>query len=79
MSISPAFRTPFTDLTGHIGNHQYYSKCGPLEMKLMNCFEAYGLRKGQIVCSDIMEDFNECVLKRKQHKRIEVITEELFN
>lgn len=73
MSLSPAFRTPFTDLTGHLANHQYYSPCGKMEMKMMNCLEAYGLHKGKQVCADMIEDFNECVLKKKQLKRLEVL------
>ncbi|XP_053960997.1 NADH dehydrogenase [ubiquinone] iron-sulfur protein 5 [Anastrepha ludens] len=66
MSLGPFLRTPFTDLTGCLINHQSYEKCGKMEMEMMECLEAYGVEKGQKMCADIIADFSECVGVRKQ-------------
>lgn len=67
--VVPFFRSPFTDLTGALVNAQQFDKCGEMEMKMMECLEAYGLDKGKIKCSDIIDDFQECYTMRKQQLR----------
>lgn len=68
----PLFRSPLTDLTGAMYNCQYFDKCGERELKMMECFEAYGVERGKIKCSDLIEDFRECFGMRKQFLRIQV-------
>lgn len=72
MSLGPFLRTPFTDLTGCLINHQTYEKCGKMEMEMMECLEAYGVERGQKMCADIIADFSECVGVRKQLLRFHV-------
>lgn len=69
---SPYIRTPLTDVFGSIINHQQYSKCGPFELNMMECLEAYGLDQGRKKCSDYIDDFNECQDMTKQFLRIRV-------
>lgn len=72
MSLGPFLRTPFTDLTGCLINHQTYEKCGKMEMEMMECLEAYGVERGQKMCTDIIADFSECVGVQKQLRRFHV-------
>lgn len=72
MPVSPFFKTPLTDLTGCIINHQQYDKCGKFEMNMMECMEAYGFDKGKLKCKALIEDFQECTGEHKQRLRIEV-------
>lgn len=67
--ITPFFRSPFTDLTGGLVNAQHYDKCGKMEMKMMECLEAYGVEKGKVKCAAIIDDFHECYTLRKQQLR----------
>lgn len=70
--LSPYIRTGATDVFGQILNHQHMSKCAPFELNMMECMEAYGLDKGRVKCSDLIEDFNECKDKTKQMLRVKV-------
>jgi len=72
MSLTPFLRLPLTDLTGCLINHQTYDKCGKFEMKMMECFEAYGLERGKRECADLISDFQECVGMQKQLMRFHV-------
>lgn len=72
MSVSPFFKSPLTDLTACIINHQQYSKCGTFEMDMMECMEAYGLDRGRLKCKDLIADFQECVSENKQYLRMVV-------
>ena len=67
--ITPFFRSPFTDLTGALVNAQHYDKCGEMELKMVECLEAYGVEKGKIKCSELIDDFQECYTMRKQQLR----------
>lgn len=69
MAFTPWFRSPFTDLTGSIVSHQWFGTCADLEMKVVDCFEAYGLTRGKEKCSTIINDFKECVSREKRNKR----------
>jgi NADH dehydrogenase (ubiquinone) Fe-S protein 5 len=73
MSLGPAFRSPFTDLTGSLINHQYFGQCAEFEMRAVDCLEAYGIVRGAKKCTNVIEDFNECVLQKKQFMRLQVI------
>ncbi|CRL00810.1 CLUMA_CG014062, isoform A [Clunio marinus] len=66
---TPFFRSPFTDLTGSLLNTQHYSKCGPIELKMMECLEAYGIERGKKKCADLVDDYFECFTMRKQQLR----------
>lgn len=72
MSLGPFLRTPFTDLTGSLINHQQYDKCGEREMNMMDCLEAYGMDRGQRKCVDLIRDFQECAGMKKQLMRFHV-------
>ncbi|XP_045452620.1 NADH dehydrogenase [ubiquinone] iron-sulfur protein 5-like [Melitaea cinxia] len=69
MSLSPFFRSPFTDLTGGMISHQILGQCQKQEMRYMDCLEAYGLDRGQVKCGQLFEEFHECQTKTKQFKR----------
>ncbi|XP_055387541.1 NADH dehydrogenase [ubiquinone] iron-sulfur protein 5 [Condylostylus longicornis] len=69
MASSPFLKTPLTDLTGCVINHQHYDKCGEFEMNMMDCLEAYGLDRGKKKCADLIADFQECAGMRKQMLR----------
>ncbi|XP_017768177.1 PREDICTED: NADH dehydrogenase [ubiquinone] iron-sulfur protein 5 [Nicrophorus vespilloides] len=69
MDVSPFFRTPFTDLTGCLISHQWYGRCADLELKTVECLEAYGMERGLRKCSDLMQDFRECGFRTKQISR----------
>lgn len=70
--MSPYIRTGATDVFGQILNHQHMSKCAPFELNMMECMEAYGLDKGRVKCSELIEDFNECRDMTKQMLRVKV-------
>ncbi|XP_023298087.2 uncharacterized protein LOC111680646 [Lucilia cuprina] len=76
MPITPFIRSPFTDLTGSLINHQTYDKCGELEMNMMDCLEAYGAEKGKKMCKDLVDDFNECFTMHKQMLRFQAMRSE---
>ncbi|KAK9498356.1 hypothetical protein O3M35_003007 [Rhynocoris fuscipes] len=65
MPKEPIIRGPGTDLTGLLVTHQG-TRCAGLEMKTMNCFEAYGHIRAIEKCRDIMDDYKECFLRQKQ-------------
>ena len=72
MSLGPFFRSPLTDLTGCLINHQSGGKCAEFEMDMMDCLEAYGMDKGAVKCKDLIADFQECVSQKKQILRMTV-------
>ncbi|XP_046970358.1 NADH dehydrogenase [ubiquinone] iron-sulfur protein 5 [Vanessa atalanta] len=76
MSISPYFRSPFTDITGGMVSHQMLGNCQKQEMRYMDCLEAYGLDRGRVKCGELFDDFHECQTKTKQFKRFVAIRKE---
>lgn len=68
----PFIRSPFTDLTAHLVNHQNNGRCADMEMKVMDCMEAYGVDKGTIKCDALIKDFQECTGMEKQLRRFYV-------
>lgn len=70
MALQPFFRSPLTDLTACLVNHQSYSKCAQFEMDMTECMEAYGLELGTKRCKDLIDDFHECTTFDKQTFRI---------
>jgi NADH dehydrogenase (ubiquinone) Fe-S protein 5 len=60
----PYLRNPLSDITGSLNNHQM-SKCGEFEMRMMECLEAYGVKRGLTHprCEALAGDFKECVNK----------------
>lgn len=73
---SPPVRTPFTDLTGAIISHQWHGSCADMEMKVIDCLDAYGLTRGKVKCKDLMDDFKECYMRTKQRSRVEAMKDE---
>ncbi|KAF6201900.1 hypothetical protein GE061_004296 [Apolygus lucorum] len=69
MPISVYFKTPLTDLLGPTINFQM-SPCMNMEMRAINCLEAYGEEMAQKKCKDMLEDLYECVTKTKQMERV---------
>ncbi|XP_041984777.1 NADH dehydrogenase [ubiquinone] iron-sulfur protein 5 [Aricia agestis] len=76
MSLSPFFRSPFTDITGGIVSHQMLGECQKQEMQYMDCLEAYGLDRGKVKCADLFSNFHECQTKTLQFKRFMAIRRE---
>ncbi|XP_014279426.1 NADH dehydrogenase [ubiquinone] iron-sulfur protein 5 [Halyomorpha halys] len=70
------FKTPLTDLTGTILTHQYFGRCQGIEMKAINCLEAYGQERGLKECGDLLGDYEECHKRFKQIARYEAIQSE---
>lgn len=69
MSLSPAFKSPFTDLTGAILSHQWGGRCNEFELRALDCLEAYGLDLGVKKCEALITDFQECSLRVKETAR----------
>lgn len=67
--LCPPLRTPFTDIPGAIISHQWFGECAELEMKTIDCYEAYGLARGTKKCKDLFADFKECATRQKQNNR----------
>lgn len=66
MPVPSYFRNPLTDLTGTLLTHQSDRKCAEMEMKAINCLEAYGNVRAKEKCLDLLEDYKECFLMKKQ-------------
>ncbi|KAJ8962784.1 hypothetical protein NQ318_001183 [Aromia moschata] len=73
MSLSPWLKSPFTDLTGAVISHQWFGECAGIEMKALDCMEAYGIDRGIKECHLLLEDFKECSLKTKQFQRMDAM------
>lgn len=50
-------------------NHQWHGPCREMELKMMDCLEAYGLDRGAQKCDAIIKDFQECAGRDKQSRR----------
>uniref|UniRef100_A0A0A9WC57 NADH dehydrogenase [ubiquinone] iron-sulfur protein 5 n=1 Tax=Lygus hesperus TaxID=30085 RepID=A0A0A9WC57_LYGHE len=70
MPVSVYFKSPLTDLFGPMINCQMGTKCNNMEMRAMNCMEAYGEELGQKKCKDLLEDLYECITKTSQMQRV---------
>lgn len=70
MSVYPYMRTPLSDLTAQLFNHQQYDKCAVLEVNYLECLEAYGVDLGKTKCDEVARDFSECYLMSKQMARV---------
>ncbi|RZC43074.1 Ndufs5 domain containing protein [Asbolus verrucosus] len=69
MSLSPFFKSPLTDFSGAVVSHQWGGRCANLELKALDCLEAYGLDRGVKVCESLILDFQECSLRTKENQR----------
>lgn len=69
MSLSPFFRSPYSDLTGGLVSHQMLGRCQMVEMRYMDCLEAYGLGRGKEMCKCFFDDYHECQTLTLQLKR----------
>nr|CAI5835761.1 unnamed protein product [Callosobruchus analis] len=70
LPVSPWLKSPLTDLTQALVSHQWYGECADMEMKALDCMEAYGLDRGLKKCELLIKDFQECALKTKQKNRL---------
>nr|BAN20589.1 NADH ubiquinone oxidoreductase [Riptortus pedestris] len=76
MPVVPFLKSPLTDLTGVVATNQTYGLCREIEMKLINCFEAYGAKRGEKLCANYLSDFDECFNQEKQTKRLYAMNKE---
>lgn len=76
MDLQPFLRTPFTDIFGSLQNFQDHPECGPFEMRVVDCLEAYGVPRGREKCKLLMDDFRECAMKSKQNARVDIMWRE---
>lgn len=74
MSFWPFLKSPFTDLTAHLVSHQNEGRCADMEMRAIDCMEAYGYHRGLDKCDALIKDFQECAGFEKQAKRFYVST-----
>ena len=74
--VSPAFRNIFSDPFGQIINCQWHGECADIEMKAVECMEAYGMDRGLQKCTDLLADFRECLNRDKQIRRLETMRNE---
>ncbi|KAF4522053.1 hypothetical protein B566_EDAN004035 [Ephemera danica] len=75
MSIAPFIRSPFTDMTGPMVNHQIKGPCAKIELRAMECLEAYGIDRGvkHPRCTPLIEDYRECETQMKQRMRVQAM------
>ena len=65
----PLFRSPFTNLGGHLFTQQSSKRCNDFEMRAVECLEAYGRQRSQVACRDYFDDYKECVFADKRVSR----------
>ncbi|XP_059472533.1 uncharacterized protein LOC132194943 [Neocloeon triangulifer] len=70
----PFLRNPVSDITGYMLNAQH-TKCAEFEMRMMECFEAYGVERGgkHPHCQALAADFKECLTNDKAMRRFEAM------
>ncbi|CAG9766375.1 unnamed protein product [Ceutorhynchus assimilis] len=69
--LSPFVKSPFNDVFYPAVTNQWgKGPCKEIEMKTLDCLEAYGMARGMKECENLLRDFDECVFKRKQFQRI---------
>lgn len=67
MPFPPYFKNPLSDLVGTLLTHQDTRQCAEMEMKAINCLEAYGNVRGvNEKCTDLLKDYIECFQLKKQ-------------
>lgn len=70
LPLTPFLRIPFTDIFGVLVTNQWNGRCGDIEMKVIDCLEAYGLDRGmKKECKLQLSDYNECLTNHKQRER----------
>jgi NADH dehydrogenase (ubiquinone) Fe-S protein 5 len=78
MPVAPFIKSPLTDIVGSVLTHQHFGRCAALEIKVVNCYEAYGYERAELLCSDIIDDFKECFLRDKQNGRFYEMKKERY-
>ncbi|XP_073973431.1 uncharacterized protein [Rhodnius prolixus] len=79
MPFPPYFKNPLSDLVGTLLTHQDTRQCAEMEMKAINCLEAYGNVRGvNEKCTDLLKDYIECFQLKKQRARFEEMRNERF-
>ncbi|XP_050296671.1 NADH dehydrogenase [ubiquinone] iron-sulfur protein 5 [Anthonomus grandis grandis] len=68
--FNPFLKSPLTDMSGALVCSQWGGKCADIEMRALECLEAYGVDRGLKKCDTLIKDFDECVYKRKQIQRV---------
>lgn len=74
MNIEPVLKCFLTAVLP--GYSRQLSPCADFEMRMVDCMEAYGLRRGEKECADYIADLHECVYQGKQRLRIELMRQE---
>lgn len=59
------FRNPLGDIWDEFVTMQGYELPAKIEMKMMNCLEAYGLPQGYYKCEDLIQDYFELYSQNK--------------
>ncbi|XP_066143968.1 uncharacterized protein ND-15 [Euwallacea fornicatus] len=77
--LTPYLKSPFTDFTGAVISSQWGDQpCRDMEMKALDCLEAYGIDRGITLkkCETLINDFRECSMKIKQKSRVQAMNAE---
>jgi len=72
----PIIKNYVTDLFALAFTQQSEARCPDFELRLVECYEAYGRRKGNIMCRDFYDDLYECITREKQMKRLDAFDEQ---
>ncbi|KZC06445.1 hypothetical protein WN55_10355 [Dufourea novaeangliae] len=71
-TINPLRNRIFNDLNAAY-NAQTHPVCKNFELRLADCVEAYGFKKGEEKCNLLVLDLKECLYRTKRQKRIQMI------
>jgi len=72
----PLMRNFVTDAFALSNTQQGSNKCPDFELRLVECYEAYGRTKGNTLCRDFYDDLYECTFKEKQMNRLAAMDEQ---
>lgn len=60
-TIAPLMRTN-ADVASFYGRpREKMLECGDIELDALECLEAYGSRRGRVLCDKYIQDFRECM------------------
>ncbi|XP_022665948.1 NADH dehydrogenase [ubiquinone] iron-sulfur protein 5-like [Varroa jacobsoni] len=76
MSVTPIFRTPFTDLSSATLNYETIKQCRPFYVQYAKCQEAWGGSQFPSRCRYEHMDLLECVHHIRQQQRTKAIQDQ---
>lgn len=71
----PILRTPVSDFFARV-NHMQSGRCADFDLRLQECYEAYGYHPGSPKCQDYRDDLYECHFRLKQVHRYNAMIKE---